>query len=159
MVLPVGIGPCIPPTPSPNKYGRGVVSALSHVGTTASSLIMPSVGLRAFPGGTSNSPQYPLPRPLLCSKYPPPNNVWLPLSWHGTHSGCDQARRWWYDRASISCKDPYDIRCGLGAQVSVGGSPAPSGLETWYQQGLEVLSMVLLVGRRGILVGNPHNSG
>ena len=91
MSLTAGIGTHIPPSPSPNQSGRGVVVALMHVGTNVSGLSIPPVIMKAFPGGAPIKSQYPPHRPMVCDGYPYPKTVVLPLSGCGPHSGCDLA--------------------------------------------------------------------
>ena len=52
MGLPPGIGPHSPPKNSPNQYRRGVVVALTHVGTTDSGLSTPPASMRELSIGT-----------------------------------------------------------------------------------------------------------
>ena len=89
MGLPAGIGMHSPPKPSPNQYGRGVVSVLSRVINIASELSTPPVVMWAYPEGTPGRPQSPPPRTLICSGHAPTSNCRRPFSWRGPHSGCD----------------------------------------------------------------------
>ena len=89
MGIPIDIGPHIPLTPSPNQFGRGLEVVLMHICTTASGLSTTPLSLRDFPGGNPGNTQSPPPPTLLCSGYPMPKNVVLPLLGCGTNSGCD----------------------------------------------------------------------
>ena len=56
MGLPTGIGMFSTLTHSPDQSGMGAVVSLTCVGTTASGLSTPHVGMQAFLGGNPSNP-------------------------------------------------------------------------------------------------------
>ena len=66
-----------------------MVDILSCVGTTASEMSTPPVGLRYFPWGNPGRTQSPPPLPMLCGGYPPPKTGGRYLSGRVPLSGCD----------------------------------------------------------------------
>ena len=93
MGLPYGTGPNSLLTPYPNMYGRGVDTAMMHVGTTASVSSMPPVDLMVSLLEYPKITQSPPPLPLLCGVYPPSGTFSLTLSGSVPHSGCSMLGR------------------------------------------------------------------
>ena len=160
MGLPVGTGMRSPLTPSPNMSGRGLVVALAHVGTTASVLSTSPVGMKAFPVETPSNPQYPLPKPMLYDRYPPPDTFVLPLSGYMPCFGCDPA----IGGDPLSCKSAImtqltSILAWVRGSVVEGIYPDTSRLGTLFLRGSWFPSLLVPVLRIVVLTGTPSGNG